>query len=436
MRITKISAVMISRKYLQISKNLHQQFATVSFKSSKIFQHESTLQLLSIAVFFKLCSSKTIVKHVSKQLHSPNSLLSYPLRQAVRLTAFSYFARENMDACISKAQALYSHANINSIIDYGTEDQTTDEAWQYNLHKKIEIITKISQNTFTRTVPLKCTSVMCSQLLEKITEYVNISNEFEISDDEIVKCLTLDDQAHFHNAIQRLRAICAHAKSNRVCLLLDAEQTFRQPAIEYIARTLSKEYNTIGTDPVIYNTYQAYLKRNPQAMRRDLEASRIGNYVFAVKLVRGAYMISETRLAVEQSKDSPILPSKEATDIAYDAAAQQLLGHIGSSLTDSEDLIKKYNVAVMIASHNRASIEKAITVMQAAGIKPHDTRVKFAQILGMSDHCSFSLGLSGYNVAKLIPFGPFDDLLPWLLRRLDENQVSELVSQLVSSLYF
>ena len=202
-----------------------------------------------------------------------------------------------------------------------------------------------------------------------------------------------------------LRELCSGAARARIPILLDAEQTHRQPAIRLIARELAREFNT--GSPLVYDTHQAYLRGAADRVTAELEHARRGGYTFAVKLVRGAYRVGEAQ------RDAGVLqPSKRHTDDEYDRCAQMLL----DAATDETPV-----AAVLLATHNRASVDTFTSRMLAEGVAANHPRIHFAQILGMADGLTLGLGQAGFNAHKLVPYGKLSDVLPWLLRRLDEN---------------
>jgi len=217
-----------------------------------------------------------------------------------------------------------------------------------------------------------------------------------------------------------IERVCEAAKKNGLSILLDAEQSHRQPAIDFISRILmarcgGEEKTKISQHshrPLIYNTYQMYLKGSYQRLRRDIEMGGEKEYPVGVKLVRGAYMVNESERAVENLCENPIMPSKQDTDEQYNKALTTIL----------ESISENKSVSVLVATHNRESIIKATELMKEKNLLPNDPRIHFAQIMGLCDNLGHGLGNEGYNAHKLVLFGDFSEVFPWLLRRLDENQ--------------
>ncbi|CAK9118073.1 unnamed protein product [Durusdinium trenchii] len=187
-------------------------------------------------------------------------------------------------------------------------------------------------------------------------------------------------------------------------LLLDAEQSGRQPAVHLLARQLQREFNT--EEPIVYDTVQMYLKASPQRLDQALHYAGQHGYIYAVKLVRGAYIEQERPFGT-------IFDTKEDTDAAFETAAEKILQAI---------VTKRPSAALMLATHNRSSLFNAVQMMEKLGLARNDQRVHFAQILGMVDNLTYALGLAGYNASKLLVFGQIHEVLPWLLRRTRENR--------------
>jgi proline dehydrogenase len=197
-------------------------------------------------------------------------------------------------------------------------------------------------------------------------------------------------------------------------LLIDAEQSYFQPAIDNLTLELQQKYNaTDMTDkPIIFNTYQCYLKDTLEHLVMDVERSERFKYHFACKLVRGAYMESERKRANDHKCPSPIHGTIEDTHQCYNDAASFLIRQILK--TDKQ-------LEVMCATHNQESIEKAIAVMNDCGIDRSAPTLHFAQLYGMSDNLTYNLGLLGFRAYKYVPYGQVKEVIPYLMRRVQEN---------------
>lgn len=213
---------------------------------------------------------------------------------------------------------------------------------------------------------------------------------------------------------QRGHALAETAAKAGTRLLIDAEQAKFQPAIDSLVLDLQQSFNSVESSdkPVVYNTYQCYLRDAPERLKRDVNRAERLNYHFGAKLVRGAYMESERALAEALSLPSPIHDSIEETHACYNNSVDFLL---------KQSLVSDNKVEVMCATHNQESMEKAIEAMREYQIDASSSTISFAQLYGMSDHLSLSLGKCGYRVFKYVPYGEVEEVIPYLLRRAREN---------------
>eukprot|EP01025_Chloroclados_australasicus_P010567 TRINITY_DN1433_c0_g1_i4.p2 TRINITY_DN1433_c0_g1~~TRINITY_DN1433_c0_g1_i4.p2 ORF type:complete len:291 (+),score=58.82 TRINITY_DN1433_c0_g1_i4:991-1863(+) len=209
--------------------------------------------------------------------------------------------------------------------------------------------------------------------------------------------------------ITRVGKLAELAAQKDVKLMIDAEHSYFQPAIDHTVQQLQRMYNK--DKAVVYNTYQCYLKDSYDHVVWDMERARRGGYVFAGKLVRGAYMVLERRRAEEMNYPSPIHDTIEDTHANYNRVLELVLNEVKDS----------GKAEVMVASHNQQSIELAISLMDKLELRPRSSGVFFGQLLGMADHLSYTLGRNGYRAYKYVTFGPVEEVIPYLVRRAQEN---------------
>jgi len=213
---------------------------------------------------------------------------------------------------------------------------------------------------------------------------------------------------------ERLHTLAADAALNGTRLLIDAEHQKYQPAIDNLVVELQKKFNAKDkTDrPIIFNTYQCYLKDTLERVEMDLKRSERYSFHLGAKLVRGAYMEHERERSKNLQYPCPIHDTAEDTHQCYDEVVEYLMRYRWQNGSGTE---------IMVASHNQASIEKAVVLMNQLGLQPQDPNVYFAQLFGMRDNLSFPLGSQGYNVFKYLPYGKVEEVMPYLLRRAAEN---------------
>lgn len=257
---------------------------------------------------------------------------------------------------------------------------------------------KITWPQFTAAVNIETTpSLFVGTVpLEKLSQKERISVS-----DKYIPILKQDDIKEFSLFSSRLKELCDYASGLNVSLMFDAEQSYFQYAISYISMKMMAQYNKSGR-VLLYNTYQLYLKDSLKHLQFDYERSQQEGFKFGAKLVRGAYMVLERKRAKVLNVRDPIHENKDNTDKSYSEGLHFI--------------IPKDNVKIVVATHNRASINEAISISKGG------SHIMFAQLYGMYDYLTYKLADEGYKVAKYIPYGPVEDVIPYLIRRAQENK--------------
>ncbi|XP_047426216.1 proline dehydrogenase 1, mitochondrial-like [Mugil cephalus] len=221
---------------------------------------------------------------------------------------------------------------------------------------------------------------------------------------------TSEEERQMKRMLQRVDVLAKYANENGVRLMVDAEQTYFQPAISRLTLEMQRKFNR--EKPVIFNTYQCYLKDAYDNVTVDVELSRREGWYFGAKLVRGAYMYQERARAQEIGYEDPINPDYEATNRMYHKCLEYVLEEIEHS--------RKANI--MVATHNEDTVKFTLDKMNEMGLSPTENKVYFGQLLGMCDQISFPLGQAGFPVYKYVPYGPVNEVIPYLSRRAQENR--------------
>ena len=223
---------------------------------------------------------------------------------------------------------------------------------------------------------------------------------------EVLAALTDREQAEWERVVGRITKICDAGNEKNIGVLVDAEETWIQDPVDALTMQMQDKYNK--TKAVVYNTIQLYRHDRYAFFRQSYDAAAERNFILGAKLVRGAYMEKERKRAAEKNYTSPIQKDKESTDKDYNAVLQFSIDHLD-------------RIAVIVASHNEASNLLATQLLDRNNI-PHDHKhIHFSQLYGMSDNITFNLAKSGFSVSKYLPFGPIEDVIPYLMRRAQEN---------------
>ncbi|XP_068157303.1 proline dehydrogenase 1, mitochondrial isoform X1 [Drosophila tropicalis] len=256
-----------------------------------------------------------------------------------------------------------------------------------------------------------------------VDENSQLSDTFRVPDPQtgqmrrLISQIPPKEEEMFRNMIRRLNTIVKTAAELDVRIMIDAEQTYFQPAISRITLEMMRKYNK--DKAIVFNTYQCYLRESFREVGTDLEQAKRQNFYFGAKLVRGAYMEQERARAQALGYPDPVNPDYEATTDMYHRTLSECLRRI-KLMKDCGDDARK--IGIMVASHNEDTVRFAIQQMKEIGISPEDKVICFGQLLGMCDYITFPLGQAGYSAYKYIPYGPVEEVLPYLSRRAQENK--------------
>jgi proline dehydrogenase len=317
--------------------------------------------------------------------------LHLPIQPLIKSTIFKQFCGgETMQEAAQTAQMLHKYG-VGIILDYGVEGKDSETAFDAAVPEFIKAIEYAATQANIPFISAKITGFARFALLEKINNK---------------ETLNPSEEAEWHRIIQRMHQICQHAKANNIMLLIDAEESWIQQPVDDITDLMMATYNTEKV--IVFNTFQMYRHDRLEFLKVSHQKALAGNYKLGAKLVRGAYMEKERARALAQGYASPIQANKEASDIDYNAAVDYCLDHLNS-------------LAVFIGTHNEKSCLLAAEKMQKLNISSNHPHVYFSQLYGMSDNISFNLANSQYNISKYLPYGPVKDVIPYLMRRAQEN---------------
>ncbi len=363
----------------------------VSFDNTEnAFSGKSNKDLNRSYLLFNMVSRPWMV-NFGKVLTEWSLAINLPIKSAVKATIFKQFCGgENIEEC-SKTIAELGHFKIGTILDYSVEGKESDEDFNSTTRETIATIARARGEKNIPFSVFKVTGLARLALLEKISSGEKLSREEEV------------EYAKVH---QRVKNICEAAHHADVPIFIDAEESWIQEAIDNLANEMMAKYNTEKC--IVYNTYQLYRHDRLSYLKQSFEHAQQKKYFLGAKLVRGAYMEKERKRAAEQGYVSPIHVTKENTDKDYNAALEFCLQNIAT-------------ISICAGTHNESSSMYLTQLMEKHQIKLNDKHIYFSQLLGMSDHISFNLSKAGYNVAKYVPYGPVKEVLPYLIRRAQEN---------------
>ncbi|MGI4763338.1 MAG: proline dehydrogenase family protein [Janthinobacterium lividum] len=366
--------------------------APISFEDTRIaFEAKTDAELRKMYALFATMNNGGLVKVGSGLMQSALKINFPGTKFLIKNSIFKQFCGgETIKEC-EPVIAELGRYHIGTILDYSVEGTGNDKSFD---RTRDEILATIALAATTPNIPFsvfKVTGLMPTALLEKV---------------QASAALTPSEKDTFARGRQRLDALCASANKHGVRLFVDAEESWFQQTIDDLAEDMMRLYNTERA--IVWNTYQLYRHDRLEALQAAHDRAVQGNYYFGVKLVRGAYMEKEARVAQQRGHRTPINPSKQATDDLYNESLRYCVQHIE-------------RISLCAGTHNEASSLLLTQLMQEAGLAPQDERVWFAQLYGMSDNLSYNLAHAGYHTAKYVPYGPVEAVMPYLLRRANEN---------------
>ena len=364
----------------------------ISFDDTEIaFKIKSNADLKRAYWLFKIIGSPTMVK-VGKWSTNTALKIGLPIKGIIKKTIFSQFCGGETIADCTKTIKILGDFGVGTILDYSVEGKTSEEDFDATVDEIISTIHAAKGNLNIPFAVFKVTGISRFSILEKVNDLNTI--------------LTEEEKLALYTTISRIDKICSEAFKNAVSVFIDAEETWIQDTIDRITVEMMRKYNKERA--IVFNTLQMYRHDRIDYLEQEISIARKEGFHYGIKLVRGAYMEKERERAKQKGYPSPIQPDKNACDTDFDKALEIIVKNIDS-------------LALCAGSHNEQSALALIELLEKNGIAKNDSRIYFAQLLGMSDHISYNLSHGGYNVAKYVPYGPIKEVMPYLLRRADEN---------------
>ena len=367
---------------------------TIFNNTQVAFSLKSDTELDRAYFLFKMIANQPLVR-IGTAVTNFALKANLPVEGLIRATVFDHFCGGiNEEDCLKVVDNMFTKG-VSSVLDYSVEGKEDEAHFDDAMQMALKIIEFAKEKKSIPFVVFKPTGFGRFELYEKLGEGKNLNS---------------DEQAEWNRAVARFDKVCASAHKNDILLLIDGEESWMQDASDDLVESMMRKYNKDKC--IVFNTLQMYrwdrldyLKKLHE--RANPDASGDGFYI-GMKLVRGAYMEKENKRAEEKGYKSPICESKEATDMNYDAAADYMMQNLDK-------------MSIYLGTHNEESSYKMLDLMQKNGITNNDPRIWFGQLYGMSDNISYNLAENGNNISKYLPFGPVKDVMPYLIRRAEEN---------------
>ena len=314
-----------------------------------------------------------------------------PVESLIRATVFDHFCGGTTEEdCLSVVDKMFTKG-VSSVLDYSVEGKEEEEQFDAALQMTLKTVEFAKERKAIPFAVFKPTGLGRFDLYTKIGEKQSLSAE---------------EKKEWDRVVSRFELICKTAHEKDVALLIDGEESWMQDAADDLVTEMMRKYNK--EKAIVFNTLQLYRWDRLDYLKKLHEHAKAEGFYIGMKLVRGAYMEKENKRAEEMGYPTPICESKEATDNNYDVTMEYMMDNLDS-------------MSIFAGTHNEESSYKLIAMMQAKGISKNDDRIWFGQLYGMSDNISYNLAEYGYNVAKYLPFGPVRDVMPYLIRRAEEN---------------
>ena len=314
-----------------------------------------------------------------------------PVESLIRATVFDHFCGGvNEEDCLSVVDKMFTKG-VSSVLDYSVEGKVEEEQFDAALQMTLKTVEFAKERKAIPFAVFKPTGLGRFDLYTKIGEKQSLSAE---------------EKKEWDRVVARFELICKTAHEKDVALLIDGEESWMQDAADDLVTDMMRKYNK--EKAIVFNTLQLYRWDRLDYLKKLHEQAKAEGFYIGMKLVRGAYMEKENKRAEEMGYPTPICESKEATDTNYDVTMEYMMDNLDS-------------MSIFAGTHNELSSYKLMAMMQAKEISKNDNRIWFGQLYGMSDNISYNLAEHGYNVAKYLPFGPVRDVMPYLIRRAEEN---------------
>jgi proline dehydrogenase len=379
----------------------------ISFDNTETaFAHKSNKELKEAHWIFSTMKHQWLVK-LGVRI-TPWAIRSgLPVKGLIRNTIFEQFVGGETLAETARVAKKLGSSNVKVILDYGVEGKEGEKNFDHACEEFIRVIQYASSQPNIPFMSVKVTGFARLSLLEKMDHLMSeavgtLITRFK----NVLENLSEEEKREWQRVHDRMLLICRAGHENKIGVLVDAEETWVQDPVDALTMLMMDQFNK--EKPVVYNTMQFYRHDRLQFLKDAYQAAEERKFIFGAKLVRGAYMEKERKRALEKGYQSPIQKDKESTDRDFNAAIKFCIDNI-------------YRISVIVASHNEFSNLLTTQLLQQKDLPLNHSRVHFSQLFGMSDNITFNLAKAGCSVSKYLPFGPIKDVIPYLMRRAQEN---------------
>ena len=364
---------------------------TIDFDDTETaFELKSNNELKRAYFLFKIISYPFLVT-LGKLIVSVSIKFRLPVDLLIKKTVFDHFCAGIDDSDSIRVVSLLASKNVNSYLHYSVEAAQSEETYEKCLKSTLKTIEISKNNPNLPFIVFKPTGYGSSELLEKKSKSISF---------------TPIEQDQWNKMVNRFRKTFEKAKLSNVKVFVDAEESWIQPAIDDLVENFMIEFN--NKEALIFNTIQMYRKGRLEYLKELKNKAIKGKFKVGIKLVRGAYMEKERERAIKMKYSNPICDNKNDTDQQYDDGVEFMFKHINL-------------FSIFIGSHNEKSIKKAIAIAKKLLVPSNHKNLSFGQLYGMSDNLTFSLAKNKYNSIKYLPYGPVKEVIPFLIRRAEEN---------------
>ncbi len=369
----------------------------ISFDNTEnAFAYKSTKQLKSARILFKTMGYNWLVKFGTTL--TPLALrIHLPIKTLIRNTIFKQFVGGETLQQTANAGSVLGKYDVQVILDYGVEGKEEEESFDNATEQFVKVIEYAATQSNIPFISIKITGLARNGLLETLNEAPRLRSGIHDNESEVDEWNRVKD---------RMYHLCEMAAEKKVGVLVDAEESWIQDPVDRLTMEMMEEFNR--EKAIVYNTIQLYRHDRLEFLKLSHGIARDKNFVLGVKLVRGAYMEKERARAATLGYASPIQPDKPGSNRDYDAAVEYCIDNID-------------DIAIIVASHNEKSNLLATQLMEGKGLPHNHPHLHFSQLYGMSDNITFNLAKEGFSVSKYLPFGPINEVIPYLMRRAQEN---------------